>query len=747
MDKPGEKPETETNGLAYLKLIEDSPDGFIVLDAKGKGLYANPMACKMLMRELTEIIGKEIGLPIIDKENTELELPGPNGSLHTVEIRVVETIWGNKKAYLCNLRDITKRKAMENELKQHEKLLEQTGEMAKVGGWEINLDDNTVYWSKVTKKIHEVPEDYKPTVDEAIEFFPGESKKKIREAVNQAINEGKPYDLVLEFITAKGKRLWVHAIGEPEMFKGKCIWASGVFQDITEQKEAEIELQKSDERFRVALSDSSIIVWQQDKNLRYTWIYNAHKHFNEEEIIGKTDEELLTNLDEVKQLINLKQQVIETGKKAKDEVKTSINNKPYYYRLNVEPFKNELGEIVGVTCVSIDITELKIAYRNLEEAKERAEESDRLKSAFLANMSHEIRTPMNGIMGFAKLLKKPELIGEKHNEFIDIIQESGKRMLNIIDELIDIAKIEAGQIEIFREEVNLNMLIDELYTFFSYETKQKGLQLESYKEFPDWKSPICTDYTKLNQVLSNLLKNAIKYTNEGKITFGYTKKDDIITFFVEDTGIGISTDQKENIFERFRQEDMTIRRQYEGAGLGLSISKAYVEMLGGKMWLESEKEKGSAFYFTIPYKLPEEKEIDLTPGAETTDKQLSSDLTMLVAEDDETSYLLLKEMMMEDTNIQFIQAVNGKEAIDEVKNNSNIDIVLMDIKMPEMDGYEATRILKKEYPDLPIIAQTAFASKKDREKAFDAGCDEYISKPIKEKEFFKILNKLLKTKK
>ncbi len=247
-----------------------------------------------------------------------------------------------------------------------------------------------------------------------------------------------------------------------------------------------------------------------------------------------------------------------------------------------------------------DITEKKKMIEDLVAAKEKAEESDRLKSAFLANMSHEIRTPMNGIMGFTELLKEPQLTGKEKKKFIKIIQKSGERMLNTINNLIEISRIESGPLEIHFSQINLNSQMDYLKNFFYPEAKKKGLKLSVHKELPEEKAFIETDNEKLNSILMNLIKNALKYTNEGSIEFGYALKDKMIEFYLKDTGIGIEKDRQKIVFDRFMQADMSLSKPYEGAGLGLSIAKAYVDMLGGKIWLDSEPGKGAHFFFTIP---------------------------------------------------------------------------------------------------------------------------------------------------
>jgi len=279
------------------------------------------------------------------------------------------------------------------------------------------------------------------------------------------------------------------------------------------------------------------------------------------------------------------------------------------------PVRNEEGIVIGTVFIARDITEHKQAEIELVKAKVKAEESDRLKSAFLANMSHEIRTPMNGILGFAELLKEPGLTGEQQQEYIRIIEKSGVRMLNIINDIIDISKIESGEMKVTISETNINEQTEYIYNFFKPETDQKGLHLFLKNALPAKEAIIQTDREKVYAILINLVKNAIKFTRKGSIEFGYTLKPAKykaggigepdqsleLEFFVKDTGTGIRRDQMEFIFDRFIQGNNSQNSIYKGAGLGLSISKAFVKMLGGVIWVESEEGKGTAFYFTIPY--------------------------------------------------------------------------------------------------------------------------------------------------
>ena len=378
--------------------------------------------------------------------------------------------------------------------------------------------------------------------------------------------------------------------------------------------------------------------------------------------------------------------------------------------------------------------------KELLKAKEQAEESDRLKSAFLANMSHEIRTPMNGILGFAELLKEPGLTGEEQQDYIRIIQKSGVRMLNIINDIVDISKIEAGLMKIEIQESNVNEQIEYIYTFFKPEVEAKGMSLLINTPLPTKEAILKTDREKVYAILTNLVKNAIKYSNEGIIEIGYKHKEANLEFFVKDTGIGIPKNRQEAIFERFIQAEIPDEWAQQGAGLGLSITKAYVEMLGGKIWVESQDGAGSTFYFTLPYS-------ERLSNENVGKKVLPSDnneqirkLKILIAEDDKVSEMLI-EKTLKLLSKEIIKARTGVDAMVVCKNNPDIDLVLMDIRMPEMGGYEAARQIRKFNKEVVIIAQTAHGLYGDREKAIEAGCNDYIAKPINKAELFLLIQK------
>lgn len=420
------------------------------------------------------------------------------------------------------------------------------------------------------------------------------------------------------------------------------------------------------------------------------------------------------------------------------------------YEILKKPLFFPNGQRKALAVIGREITELIQIQHELENAKLKAEESDRLKSAFLANMSHEIRTPMNGILGFAELLQEPDITGEELKSYIHIIEKSGVRMLNIINNIVDISKIESGQMELSLSKTNINKQIEYIYTFFRPETDAKALSFDYQIDLPSKEFTILTDREKIYAILTNLVKNAIKYTNTGAISIGCNLKtaasenlaaENILVFYVRDTGIGIAEDRQTAIFERFIQADITDKQALQGAGLGLSITKAYVEMLGGKIWVESKSGIGSCFYFTIPCEIePKPNDMNEKKTMKINPKGDATKLKILVVEDEVTSDLYLT-LALNKISREILHAQTGVEAVEICQKNPDLNLILMDIKMPGMNGYEATKQIRQFNNEIIIIAQTAFGLVSDREKAISAGCNDYLSKPVKIHDIMTMIDK------
>jgi PAS domain S-box-containing protein len=459
-----------------------------------------------------------------------------------------------------------------------------------------------------------------------------------------------------------------------------------------------------------------------------------------EMIIGKTLAEDVPP-DQRENFLKIDKQVLADGKesiieeflKVRDgELKTIVTKKSRY----IDDSNNKL--LIGVIH---DITSNKLIEKELIQAKEQAEASEKLKSAFLANMSHEIRTPLNAILGFSNLLRKDNLPKEKKEKYLEIIESGGNRLLRIINDVLDLSKINANQLILSYKPCNLNQLIDNLREQFTMQIKDKEYVIKTNKGLSDSESIVLTDQTRLLQILSNLVENSLKYTIKGEVLIGYTKEGSMLKFFVKDTGIGVDPKYHKSVFARFTQVEDEYTKLGSGTGIGLPIVKELIELMKGEVWIESEKGKGSTFYFTIPYKIANEDNDPLNNIVTPTD--LDADEVILIAEDEYINYLYL-EALFENYPFKLLHAVNGDEAIKLAKNNSSIGLILMDMKMPKINGLEATKEIRKSNKTIPIIALTAYAFEEDKQKALNAGCNDYLTKPFDEKTLIEMVEKYRK---
>ena len=565
-----------------------------------------------------------------------------------------------------------------------------------------------------------------------------ETRMNVKNPVEKVILEGFVVGLANHtiLISKDGKEIPIADSASPITNKeGEIIGIVLVFKDQTEEREAQMKILSSEERFKQISENSQEWIWEVDSNGLYTYSSKAAENlsgYHLEEIIGKKYFYDFFHPEEREKLTKVARIAIKQRRSFREFIYRFVNKdgETVIVSKNGIPVLDNHGNLLGYRGADVNITERKRAEKELLMAKDRAEESDRLKSAFLANMSHEIRTPMNGILGFAQLLRDPYLTGEEQQKFLGIMEKSGERMLNIINALVSISKIESGQMEISISDTNVNEQIDFVYSFFKPVVEENRMQLIAKKALPSKEAIIKSDLEKIYAILTNLVGNATKFTRAGSIEFGYEKKGKYLEFFVKDTGDGIADEKKEIIFERFRQGSESYDREFEGAGLGLSIAKSYVEILGGKIWVESELGKGSTFYFTIPYNAETEAKTVTKEPISTEDKDgVTKNLKILIVEDDEASEMFLSTALTK-FDKELLIARNGIEAVEICRNNPDIDLILMDIRIPDMGGYEATRQIREFNKDVVIIAQTAYGLSGDRKKAIEAGCTDYISKPI-----------------
>lgn len=441
-------------------------------------------------------------------------------------------------------------------------------------------------------------------------------------------------------------------------------------------------------------------------------------------------------------------QTITAGKEWQGEfLNRKKDGELFWESASISPVKNSKKEITHFISVKEDITSRKDMEQDLIDAKDKAEESDRLKTAFLANMSHEIRTPMNAIIGFTEMLDEGDYQKEERRKFSQLIIENGRRLLNIIDDIIDIAKIEAGQLSIATDRCSANkILFDNYYSFKELRSKlgKEHIEIQAKQFNSNQNFIFSSDPRRISQVISNLMNNALKYTYEGSIELGYEihngQDGNFIDFYVKDTGIGIQAENIEKIFDRFRQLDDSSTREFGGTGLGLAISKNIARLLNGEIIVSSSVGKGSSFHLILPFVEVKQDRFEPAKKEILIKKPDWSNKKILIAEDEDSNFHLL-EIMLRKTKVKIIRAYNGKEAIDFIRGGKDVDLILMDMRMPLMDGYEATTYIKRLNPDIPIVAQTAYALSGDREVSMNSGCDDYVSKPIKMEELFGIVTK------
>ncbi|MBE0650246.1 MAG: GAF domain-containing protein [Bacteroidales bacterium] len=666
-----------------------------------------------------------------------------SGFFDSQEIRLLEEVVDDISFALDMIKADEIRRKAEKDLLERQEELQAYFEHDISADFLVTTEGKLISCNKTFYKMFGIESELQKEQFDISQFYKNPETRK--ELIEEIRKNGKVEDFEIEFITKNGEPLYVlgNIQGNFGEF-GELVSLREYIVDITKRKTAEESLIKLSRA--VEQSPETIVITNKDGKIEYVNpTFTKVTGYTSEEIIGENPR-ILSSHEKLDQEYKEMWDIILSGNIWRGEFHDKKKNGELYWeQASISPIIGEKGEITHFVAVKEDITEIKAKDLELKMALEKAQESDRLKSAFLANMSHEIRTPMNGIIGFAELLKEPRLNGDQQREYLDIIEKSANRMLNIITDIVNISKIEAGQMDVYYTEFNINKEMDFLYSFFKPDTDQKQVKLSYHKDLPDSETIIKTDREKISSILTNLIKNAIKFTSNGFIEFGYQKKENVLEFFIKDTGIGILDENKDVVFERFRQGSEYLTHHYEGSGLGLSISKAYVEMLGGKIWFKSINTKenhGTEFYFTLPfYPITNNKLIkDNKVAIDKLENENQKRLKILIVEDDEVSEMLLK-YVLEPFSKEFLTTASGKKAIEICKQNPDIDIIMMDIRIPEMDGYESARQIRKFNKDVLIIAQTAFALEGDREKAMEAGCNDYISKPIQLDKFKVILQK------
>jgi PAS domain S-box-containing protein len=755
-----------TSEEKFRRIFNSYQDVYFKGEIDGLLSEVSPSVHKILGYDPDEIIGRTISDFFCDKQliqklgkillrgevlsDQDIRLVRKDGSIidASLNARILKNSKGIPIGSEGVIRDISERKKVEADFHKSEEKFRMLANFTYDWEYWLAPDNSILYISPSSERISGyTPEEFIENPDlmltivhpDDLHFFQSYMPK-----------HKKPGSDVIKFdfrIITKNKQLkWINHVGQKVYNEsGKYLGLRASNRDITDRMEAEQELRNSEERFRTLFYESpdAVFVEDYDGNILDVNPAACKLHvMTKEELIGKNIVDLIPTYQKNIVAKEFPKWITGEFENYRGVSKTSDG---MCIPVEIHASKINYSGREALLFIVRDITLIKETEDKLREAVEKAEEADMLKSVFLANMSHEIRTPMNAIIGFSEILSDQDLTKKERNEFINYITQGSNTLMNLIEDIIDITKIEAGQIKINIAECPVNMLMDEMYAMFikiKNKNNKQALELRLNKPVIEEGFSISTDPSRIRQILSNLIGNALKFTDEGYIEIGFTiTNDNKIIFYVKDTGIGIPKDKQYIIFERFGQVEDITGKEKMGTGLGLSISKKLAELLGGSLTFDSEPGRGSVFYLTLPVKKEFSKEIakaklQLPHSTDWSDK------TFLIAEDSILNYTYL-EALFQKTRVKILWAKDGKEAVDMCHENKEIDLVLMDIKMPVLNGLEAITEIKKFRKELPIIVQTAYAMPEDREKSLAAGGDEHLTKPINAEELFTTIHKFL----
>jgi PAS domain S-box-containing protein len=649
---------------------------------------------------------------------------------------VIPDIDGKVTSIISMVDNITRQKDIEKRLRESENQYRSLIEITKDAIF-INQHNKIVYVNPAAIELFGAKNQEQVLGKSPLDFFHIDFHRLINERVGKLLSGGSVPLAEEKAVRLDGSIIDVEVAATFFMFKNESA-IQVVARSISERKNMEEILRRNEFILRMAGNLTQIGGWMVDVNeKKVTWSEQVSElHQLPPDYSPSPGEALKFFASEYHSRITaVYSRCLNEGLAFDEEVEIiSGYGSRVWVRLTGMAERDPFGNVIHVIGGIQDITEKKVYERNLRNALRKAEQSDMLKTAFLNNLSHEIRTPLNAIVGFSEILNQTGHTPDRIRYLTGVITNSSDQLLEIIENIINISTIETGQTEVFEVETSIDQLFRQLYEKFRKGAEEKAIEFHSFCYASGRNAVVLTDEGKVRSVLTHLIDNAIKFTDKGKIEYGCTLEGKFLKFYVSDTGIGIDPMFHTSVFERFRQVETELSRKRGGIGLGLPISRHFVETLKGVLWLESAPGEGTTVYFTIPWKpltaFPQEK-------AET--KKIRKEYKLLVAEDEESNFFLIQEMLS-GSDLNILHAWNGKQAVEMVKSNTGIDLVLMDIKMPVMGGFEATMQIKELRPELPVVALTAHALQGDREKAIDAGFDEYISKPFPLEKLKKIIN-------
>lgn len=641
--------------------------------------------------------------------------------------------------------NVTERITLEKDLVHTKKMLEQTNAVAQVGGWEVNLKNNTVLWSQSTREIHKIDKNFQPDFENALGFYSEKSRKKLELLFEKAIKEGIPYDEELQLVQNDGVMIWVRVKGIPEFEEGTCTRVYGIIQNIDTFKNIYLELAKKEAMLQSFVKYVPSTVAMFDKDLNYLSVSRSWKdefQMNDIRIIGENIFKISPNVPDER--IKIYQDAL-AGKAYKNEdmaIEVPGKGIIQHYSVEVTPWYLSSNIIGGIIVSAQNITASVKINKELKNAKKMADIASKAKSEFLANMSHEIRTPLNGVIGFSDLLLKTPL-NDIQTQYLNYINESGENLLNIINDILDFSKVESGKMDLIIEKSNIYDMVSQVINVILYQSQKKNIELLLNIEqgLPE---TIWLDESRLKQILVNLLGNAVKFTEKGEIELKVEKlnldsKNIKLRFSVRDTGIGIPKEKQQHIFNAFTQENSSISKRYGGTGLGLTISNNILKYMGSSLSLTSELQKGSVFYFDIevPY--------------EVSQNHADEDLNIhkvLIVDDNEANRIIIQHMLAY-KNIDSKLAANGMEALQILLAGERFDVILMDYHMPIISGLETIEKIKelfnKQNESSPLIILHTSSEEHDVINSFRQENDSYfLLKPIKSEELYKTLRRAVK---